>query len=256
MIQKKINFQGNRFINTVQKNNCFLSVVICSYNSEAFIENCLQSLLCQEQVSKPFKIIFIDDASTDKSVSLVQDYSRLLPNLTILSNKINRGLVYSCNRVLEKIDTPYFMRLDADDYLSTDAMKKILKELNSSKKKNFVVFGRWDVCNGRLKEIELSNDIYTWISAGIVFSAEAVKAVGKYSNEYWEEYDLYIKLLEAGYKYKISHYRIYYYRRHRQAMTSNYNDKREGYESLCKKWGINILKKYGDLQYMMQYYKL
>jgi len=234
-----------------QKSN-ILTVLICCYNAGDFLRNCLDSLM--HQSTSGFDVLFINDASTDDSLEIAKAYSRFLENFTLLNNKKNEGLVKCCKKALALIKTPYFMRLDADDYLSPDAVERTLKELASSEKRDFIVFKRWDVWGNEIKEVETNTDIYTWIAVGTVFSTEAVKSVGGYSDEYWEEYDLYIKLLEAGYKYKISPYRIYYYRRGHGSMSENYKKNKEGFESLLKKWGLNILEKYGNLRRILDYY--
>ncbi len=234
-----------------QKSN-ILTVLICCYNPGDFLRNCLDSLMYQS--TSGFDVLFINDASTDDSFEIAKAYSRFLENFTLLNNKKNEGLVKCCKKALGLIKTPYFMRLDADDYLSPDAVERTLKELASSEKRDFIVFKRWDVWGNEIKEVETNTDIYTWIAVGTVFSTEAVKSVGGYSDEYWEEYDLYIKLLEAGYKYKISPYRIYYYRRGHGSMSENYKKNKEGFESLLKKWGLNILEKYGNLKRILDYY--
>ena len=71
---------------------------------------------------------------------------------------------------------------------------------------------------------------------------------------FWEEYDLYIKLLEAGNKYKISPHRIYYYCRGDRSMTQDEKKKREGLEKLQKKWGDKTLNRYGNFKKILEYY--
>lgn len=233
-----------------------LTILVCCYNSGKTLRSCLDSLVGQTISSSNYKILFINDASTDDSFEIANSYSKSFDNFALLNNDKNEGLVNCCNKALDAIETSYFMRIDADDYLSSDAIEKILKELCSSKKKNFIVFKRWDIWDNELKKAEPINDIFTWIAAGTVFKTQTVRSVGAYSDEYWEEYDLYIKLLEAGNKYKISPYRIYYYRRGQKSMTQDYEKNKLGYESLLMKWGLETLRKYGDFKKILKYYRI
>jgi len=235
-----------------QKN--ILTILICCYNAGELLKRCLESLTRQNIPSSSYKVLFVNDASTDNSLEVAKAYSKNLKSFLLLDNKKNEGLVKCCNTAIEKIETPYFIRLDADDWLSTDAVEKILRELDSYGSKDFIVFERWDVWENEIKEAKTDDDMYTWIAAGTVFKTEIVKSVGGYDDEYWEEYDLYIKLLEAGYKYKISPHRIYYYRRGHRSMTESYIKIEEGFKQLVRKWGRDVLKKHGDFKKILKYY--
>ncbi len=236
-------------------NKQILTVLVCCYNAAEFLKNCVDSLE-RQAVSNYYKILFINDGSTDDSFKIANDYSHTLKNFSLLNNKKRVGLVRCCNKALGLIDTLYFMRLDADDYLSDDALIKILPELGSCNKEDFIVFSRYDICDDIVQKVKAVNNIYTWISGGAVFNTEAVRSVGGYSKEYWEEYDLYIKLLEKGAKFKISPSYIYYYRRGHNSMTLNYKKNYEGFQSLREKWGLTILGKYGDVSRFRKYYKI
>ncbi|NQT46489.1 MAG: glycosyltransferase family 2 protein [Candidatus Omnitrophica bacterium] len=230
-----------------------LTVVIPCYNAGEFIEDCLGSLL-RQKVKSLYKILFINDASTDDSLERAKRKTGALANVTFLEHETTQGLVKCCNKALSLIDTPYFVRLDADDYFSPDAIEKIFEEINSPIKNDFVIFKRWDILNDGIKEIESDSDIYAWIAAGTLFSTDAVKSVKGYSKQYWEEFDLYLKLLETKHSFGSSPYRIYYYRRNSGSMTKNLEENRAGFKRLLEKWGGDTLKKYGDFKKAADYY--
>jgi len=234
-----------------------LTIVICCYNGELFVEECLNSLINQRKNTQPFNVLFIDDGSSDQTLSILQKYKEKLLNLKVLINKVNLGVVRSCNLALQNINTKYFMRLDVDDYLANDAVINIENELSSFEAVDFIVFNRWDILqNGNsVKKIQINQDFYNWTASGVVFKTGAVKTVKGYSDEFWEEIDLFIKLLEAGYKYKISPYFIYCYRRGHASRTKVVDDNQKGLESLIKKWGHETLQKYGRVSNLLGYYQ-
>jgi len=233
-----------------------LTIIICCYNAGDFLKECLNSVIAQSVSGSSYNVLFIDDASTDNSLKNAKEYASVITNFTVLNNAQNEGLVNCCNKLLSVVGTPYFIRLDVDDCLSQDAIEKIFKQLNSSDKKNFIVFDRWDVIEKKVMKTRVADDIYTWIAAGTVFETEAVRSIGGYSDEYWEEYDLYIKLLENGFRYGISHNSIYYYRRGHGSMTQDCERKIKGFKSLLKKWGNEVLNKYGKFEKIIGYYKI
>ena len=230
-----------------------LTIIICCYNGSAFIDECLDALVGQA-AKDAFRVLFVDDGSTDDSLKKARDKTRGMENIDFLENPKSQGLIKSCNKALAFVDTPYFVRLDADDYFSPDAVKDICEELKTAGDMDFITFKRWDILADGIREIEYEDDIYTWIAAGTVFKTAPVKAAGGYSDEYWEEFDLYIKLLEAGCSHMASERRVYYYRRTHSSMTTNPEKNRKGFEHLLGKWGIDTLKKYGDVKKAMGYY--
>ena len=236
------------------KSNTLFTVLIACFNGGDFLKTCIDSIVEQDCEEDLPMVLFVNDASTDDSLKIAEAYKTTIRNLSIVSNASNIGLVRSCNKAIGGIKTPYFLRLDADDYLAPDAFRKIAEEIDRMNGDDFVVFNRWDVMPGGKREIHLSDNIYEWIAVGTLFKTEAVKAVKGYSSEHWEEYDLYIKFLENGQRYRVSPYRIYYYRRGHVSMTKNAEDNRKGFNSLIKKWGLSTLKKYGDFGKMMEYY--
>ena len=240
----KINYKGQKL----------LTILICCYKAEKHLKQCLNSLLRQRGIFPFYEILFINDYSPDRSLSIAQSYSKLLENFRIINNKNNLGVVKSCNLALRSIGTPFFMRLDADDFLSPAALGKITQELRANAKNDFIVFQRWDINGENLKRVKTSNDIFSWIAVGTVFRTQAVRSVGGYSNEFWEEYDLYLKLLDKSAQYKISPFRIYYYRRGHSSMTSDSRQSKDGFSRLFKKWGRGFINRHGNIAGALQYY--
>ena len=63
-----------------------VSIIIPCYNEEKFIGECLQSIVDQSYPPELIEVIVIDGNSTDKSVSIVQKYSKSLSKITQLIN--------------------------------------------------------------------------------------------------------------------------------------------------------------------------
>lgn len=101
-----------------------LTIIIPNYNNEQYIDKCFKSLC--EQSYNNFKVIFIDDCSNDKSLTIAKKYSKKL-NLQILSNEHNSGAGFSRNYALSFVDTEYVSFLDSDDYLSNNYYEILMK---------------------------------------------------------------------------------------------------------------------------------
>jgi len=99
-----------------------ISIVIPCYNSSQTIERALLSII--NQTYKDFEIILINDASSDNSLLLIQDYIVLHPELRIhlIQNSENRGPSYTRNIGWDNAKGDYIAFLDADDQWHPDKL--------------------------------------------------------------------------------------------------------------------------------------
>ena len=91
-----------------------ISVIILAYNAEKYLKNSINSII--KQTYKNWKLIVVNDGSTDETLEIIKSYKNLLKkNLTIINNTQNIGINGSMNLALKEVNTPYFTRQDADD---------------------------------------------------------------------------------------------------------------------------------------------
>ena len=98
-----------------------VAVVIACYNSAAFIREALES--CLNQTRPPEQIIVVDDASTDGSAFILDEYARG-GRIRVLRNESNLGRDLSFDRALELVTARYVAILDADDIALPDRFEK------------------------------------------------------------------------------------------------------------------------------------
>ena len=72
------------------------SVLIPVYNTEKYLEECLQSIL--NQTYQDFEIIIVDDGSSDSSGAICDNFQKAYPEKIIVIHKENQGLI-SARRV-------------------------------------------------------------------------------------------------------------------------------------------------------------
>ena len=218
-----------------------ISIIICNYNNQSYLKRCLNSIYSQTVNSNKYKVIFVDDASTDSSLSLISKYLKKR-NFILVKNKKNLGLIKSCNKALELCNTKYFVRVDSDDYVSNLFVSKFLKEIK--KNYDFVFSNYYVVKNKKTKKIKLKKiDIFNFISCSIAMKVDFVKKIGKYRDMFWEEYDLYIRYLSKYYKVKKIKDYLYYYRRHQSNMTNSKKNIKIGWVKLYSRHSLSKIKK-------------
>ena len=106
----------------------FFSVLITAFNSEAFIESCMDSVLCQ--LGDDCEIIIVDDSSFDKTPKILEKYLNIA-GLKLLTNKKNSGQACSLNIAFATSLGRYLLFLDSDDLFRMDKLHYLREYLTS-----------------------------------------------------------------------------------------------------------------------------
>ena len=108
-----------------------ITILVPIYNVEQFLPRCLESIL--NQSSDNYKVIVIDDCSTDRSLEIVESYKiKFSEKLEIYTNEINMGLSYNRNKLIELCKTKYFIFLDSDDSINDRLIELLIEKINIS----------------------------------------------------------------------------------------------------------------------------
>lgn len=96
-----------------------ISVLVPVYNCESYISECIDSILKQDYPN--FEIIIYNDGSTDRSLSICNDYALKNKNIKVYSDT-NKGVAIARNKLLDKIGGEYFLFVDADDWIEPQTL--------------------------------------------------------------------------------------------------------------------------------------
>jgi len=107
-----------------------LSIGLPVYNGEKFIRKCLDSILAQ--TFSNFEIIISDNASTDNTQTICQEYSKKDKRIRYIRQENNIGLLPNFNFVLEQAKNEFFMWIGVDDFILPDYVKKNMEILASN----------------------------------------------------------------------------------------------------------------------------
>ena len=89
----------------------FASIIILNYNGKKFLDDCLNSISLQNYPKNKYEVIFVDNASTDASVELVEE---LYPWVKILKLNRNYGYTGGNNRGAQAASGVVFLFLNND----------------------------------------------------------------------------------------------------------------------------------------------
>jgi len=100
-----------------------ISIIIVTWNGQAYIEKCLDSIFnqilpsdYQKRVNEFFDILIIDNNSVDKTVQIIAE--KYGNNLTIVKNKQNVGFAKAYNQGIHWTSGRYVLLLNQDVYLA------------------------------------------------------------------------------------------------------------------------------------------
>ena len=126
-----------------------VSVLVAVYNAEKHLSVCLDSLI--NQTHENIQIICIDDASTDSSWTILQEYAAKDERIVLLRQSVNRGQAEARNRGLQLADGEVVTMLDSDDWFSLDALEKGCRMMEEDLTLDCVLYDLcyYDDSNGR-----------------------------------------------------------------------------------------------------------
>lgn len=104
-----------------------LSIAIPCYNSESYMEKCIESLLVG---GEDVEIIIVDDGSTkDRTAEIADAYAAKYPSIIKAIHKENGGHGSAVNTGIANATGLYFKVVDSDDWVKKEAYMQILAKL-------------------------------------------------------------------------------------------------------------------------------
>jgi glycosyltransferase involved in cell wall biosynthesis len=119
------------------------TVAVIAFNSEDYLTECLESI--KSQTHYPIELIISDDASTDRTASLAEDWlktnkSRFAPTSSVITANNNLGITGNVNRAARAARGEFIKFIAADDTLDDDAIATLVEAATQTGAK--VVFSK------------------------------------------------------------------------------------------------------------------
>ena len=105
-----------------------ITVIVPVYNAEAYIDQCLESLMRQSY--REFELIIVDDGSTDRSAGICDKFAGQYENISVV-HKHNGGLISARIAGLKKASGQYIAFVDADDWVDQDFLEMLVTRMES-----------------------------------------------------------------------------------------------------------------------------
>ena len=240
-------------------NEELVSVIIPAYNVDAYLEECVRSLLCQTYTN--YEIIIIDDRSTDNTYEIGKHFSSVSEKVKLFCQE-NRGVSIARNVGMQKAKGEFYVFADADDIVApryietlvacvkkaelgvvgfTSEREKLSKDVNMD-----VVY---DSASNMIEDILCGTnyDGYLWNKIFKRKIIENNELQFRENTVVWEDLLFVLEYLKKSNRIVITNNKLYYYRyRDGSAVNNDRIDKyRSKYEVMAeiKKQDISCTKR-------------
>ncbi|MDR1682960.1 MAG: glycosyltransferase [Candidatus Symbiothrix sp.] len=107
-----------------------VSIIIPVFNAADSLPVCIESLM--NQPYSELELIFVNDCSTDNSLSVIAGYKERLEargmKVKIIQHERNQGVAAARNSGLDEVSGKYIYWVDADDWIEKNAVEKLVEE--------------------------------------------------------------------------------------------------------------------------------
>ena len=147
-----------------------ISIIIPCYNTEKYIDKCMASIL--NQTYKDYEVIFIDDASSDNSWNMIQEYEKKYDFVKALHNEENKGAAYSRNKAIQEAKYDYISFIDSDDTIDPNFYEELVNVLEKEKAELaacdiYIQYENGGGSNYRTTPITHPENKIEWINSGL-----------------------------------------------------------------------------------------
>lgn len=104
-----------------------ITIFIPIYNGEAYLEKTINSIV--QQSFRDFEVLFVDDGSTDSSVSILKNAAKKDTRIRIFQKKNEGSVPYSWNFLLSKglLNSPWTLYMSQDDLLHPKLLENLIQ---------------------------------------------------------------------------------------------------------------------------------
>ncbi len=211
-----------------------ISVITPAYNCDKYILESLNSIL--NQTYSNIELLIADDASTDNTRKIIDSLKD--SRIKTYHNKINKGYLETCNMLLSKAKGELIAFQDADDISDIDRFEKQIDYLNKDSSVDvigsnaIIINSNGDILYKTNWEKDVNKAIFNiqfpFITNSWLLKRKVYDKIGGYKEYFKIGFeDFYWAALVAE-KYKIVNMDeyLYFYRKHKNSMSSNSKNKK------------------------------
>jgi glycosyltransferase involved in cell wall biosynthesis len=223
-----------------------LTALMTTYNTAPYVRATIESVLAQSFTD--FELVIVDDGSSDETVDVIRGYQD--SRIRLYCREENKGVGYSLQEALQYVRSPYVIKVDSDDLSHQERFARQLDALQADLGLALVkcyieVFAESDDADTaerlatRQRDYAAANLIDTeslisqhlprWLCVehtSYCARTDAIRAVGYPDQRLCEDYSLFYRLNEQGYRIGCVKETLVKVRVNRQSVTAQVNHER------------------------------
>lgn len=137
-----------------------ITFAVPSYNSEAYMRNCIDSLL---KGGDDVEIVIVNDGSKDNTALIADEYAARFPSICKAVHQENGGHGEGVNQGIRNASGLYYKVVDSDDWVDADALSTVLAKI------------REHVAAGTLPDLYVTNFVYEHVEDNTAFARRYTK---------------------------------------------------------------------------------
>jgi len=106
-----------------------VAIAMATYNGQTYLKEQLESLC--SQTFQDFKLVIVDDASSDDSMTIIKTFTELL-NIELHQNSHNPGYIKDFEKAISLSDAPYIAPCDQDDIWLPNKLQTLLENIGNA----------------------------------------------------------------------------------------------------------------------------
>lgn len=206
-----------------------ITIVIPNYNGMKYLPECLEALAKQNPTGPDFKVIVVDNGSTDGSVAFLQAGKWDKPDLECIFLNENTGFCHAVNVGIKASGSAYVILLNNDTKVQENFVKSLYDAIVQDDKAfsvsarmlmwdrpdliddagdRYCVLG-WAYSRGKGKSAEVYNkktEVFSACGGAAIYRRSVFEEIGYFD----ELHFAYLEDVDMGYRAKIYGYRNYY----------------------------------------------
>lgn len=218
-----------------------VSVILPSFNGARYLREAVDSIV--RQTFQDWELVVVDDGSSDDTAAIMTGYPD--GRIRYLKNEGNKGLVYSLNRAIGASTGRYIARMDADDFSQPERLEKQVIFLERHPeiavydvRQQFIndAGNPTGYFNSDITGTENIRRKMPWFNCmghpSVMMRAEVARKFG-YRKVVYEDYDLWLRMLNDGLKLQRSLEPLLLYRVHATSITTLSKQKNQHFKKIA-----------------------
>ena len=243
-----------------------ITIGIPFYNAELFLEDAIKSVLSQ---TYPYwELILVNDGSNDNSVEIAKKYAKMDSRIRLIDDGLNKKLPARLNQIIKEAKYDYVARMDADDLMSVDRLKKQIDFLKSNPNYDLVTTGMYSIDNNnnivgkrilknqRMTSAEMLGGLTNLLHASLLAKKDwCLRNLYIEDNALAEDYELWLSSnIKNDLKYFVLEEPLYYYREgenvKKEKMIKGYSTQIE----VINRYYTGVISKYSKNQIVFKFF--